>query len=67
MTVRIDLELTIKDLDQTDAVELWKRLTLVAEGFLRDGREVELSTYRFTDDDGDVEVLTGPPDQETRR
>lgn len=65
MNARIDVELSVKDLDPATAVEVWKRMSLVATGFLLDDHEVEVTTYRYTDEDGDdVEILAGPPSDE---
>ncbi|UQN30672.1 hypothetical protein [Brachybacterium kimchii] len=65
MRARVDVELSVKDLDPGEAVEVWNRMSLVATGFLLDDHEVEVTTYRYTDDDGDdIEVLAGPPSDE---
>lgn len=66
MSPTYTVELSVRDLDPEEVVELWQRMNLVAEGFLRDGREVQVSTYRFTDED-EVEVLAGPPEDGATR
>lgn len=48
---KIDFDLSIQDVDATDLTRIWERLSNIAQGFALEGYDVDLRTWRQTEDD----------------